>query len=253
MNNINAIKFISEGVSTVSLIKKCDVLTDYNVSLEYSYNGNDWSEWDFSSLSINSDGALYIRGYNPDGFSALNTHFSFVIKGDKVSCSGNIMSLIDYNNLPDVIPNAYCFYGLFEGCTALKTAPELPAKTLADWCYAYMFSFCTSLIKTPELPAKTLADWCYAYMFFDCSSLTTAPELPAMKLADSCYYRMLSKCTSLVKAPELPAKTLSNWCYAYMFKDCTSLATTPELPTTEKLVFCYESMFSGCTTLKGEQ
>ena len=65
---MNTIMFLSEGTSTVSLIKKCNVLTDYNVSLEYSYNGNDWSEWDFSSLSINSDGALYIRGYNPDGF-----------------------------------------------------------------------------------------------------------------------------------------------------------------------------------------
>ncbi len=171
MNTMNTIMFLSEGVSIISLIKKCNVLTDYNVSLEYSYNGNDWSEWDFSSLSINSDGALYIRGYNPDGFSALNTHFSFVIKGDKVSCSGNIMSLIDYNNLPDVIPNAYCFYGLFECCTALKTAPELPAKTLSDWCYAYMFKDCTSLATTPELPTTELVYCCYESMFSGCTAL----------------------------------------------------------------------------------
>ena len=197
MNTMNTIMFLSEGASTVSLIKRGDVLTNYNVSLEYSYDGIDWSEWDFSSLSINSDGALYIRGYNPDGFSSLNTHFSFIIKGDKVSCSGNIMSLIDYKNLPDVIPCDYCFYGLFENCTALTTAPELPATKLTEHCYSFMFSDCSSLKITPELPAKTLADSCYTSMFYGCSSLTAKPELPATKLADYCYSWMFDGCTFL--------------------------------------------------------
>ena len=34
---------------------------------------------------------------------------------------------------------------MFFGCASLKTAPELPATTLADNCYAYMFQNCTSL------------------------------------------------------------------------------------------------------------
>ena len=42
MNNINAIKFLSEGISTISLTKVSNT-TYYNVSLEYSYNGTDWS------------------------------------------------------------------------------------------------------------------------------------------------------------------------------------------------------------------
>ena len=146
MNTMNTIKFFSEGASIVSLVKKGDFPTDYNVSLEYSYNCTDWSAWDLSSLTVNSGDALYIRGNNPSGFnSSPEAYYSFVIEGDKVSCSGNIMSLIDYKNWPDVIPCSYCFYGLFENCNALTSAPELPATKLADYCYSWMFNGCTFL------------------------------------------------------------------------------------------------------------
>ena len=202
MNNINAIKFISEGTSTISLAKVSNP-TDSSVSLEYSYNGVDWDRWDFSSLTLNSGDTLYIRGNNPSGFNSYNKntktykYHKFIIEGDNVSCSGNIMSLIDYKNLPDVIPCSYCFYGLFENCTALTTAPELPATKLTDKCYVFMFSGCTSLTTAPELPATELAESCYESMFSNCYSLTTAPELPATKLADYCYSWMFNGCTFL--------------------------------------------------------
>ena len=119
-----------------------------------------------SGLTLNSGDELYIRGNNPSGFSSsIVNYYNFVIEGDKVSCSGNIMSLIDYENLPNIISCDYCFYGLFSGCTALTTAPELPAMTLAERCYAYMFSDCNSLTAKPELPAIELATDCYLGMF----------------------------------------------------------------------------------------
>ena len=201
MNNINAIKFISKGTSTISLAKVSNP-TDYNISLEYSYNGFDWSAWDLSALTINQGDTLYIRGNNPSGFNSYNKntktykYHKFIIEG-KVSCSGNIMSLIDYKNLPDVIPCSYCFYGLFENCNALTTAPELPATKLTDKCYVFMFSGCTSLTTAPELPATELAESCYESMFSNCYSLTSAPELPATKLADYCYSWMFNGCTFL--------------------------------------------------------
>ena len=223
MNNINAIKFISEGASIVSLVKKGDFPTDYNVSLEYSNNGTDWSAWDLSGLTVNSGDALYVRGNNPSRFNySPEVYYSFVIKGDKVSCSGNIMSLIDYKNLPDTIPCDYCFFKLFSNCTALTTAPELPATRLAEYCYRYMFKNCTSLTTAPELPAKNLADNCYSSMFSNCTSLTIAPELPAMTLAERCYAYMFEGCTSLTSKPELPATELATDCYLGMF-DGTSL------------------------------
>ena len=201
MNNINAIKFLSEGASIISLAtvraKSCKQI-DCNISLEYSYNGIDWNEWDLSALTVNSGDTLYIRGYNPSGFSYNPlAYYTFRIEGGKVSCSGNIMSLIDYKTLPDVIPCKYCFYGLFEGCTSLTTAPELPAKTLADYCYAFMFYGCNSLTFAPKLPAKILINYCYRKMFAYCTALTAKPELPAILPPNWYYFRMFDGCTLL--------------------------------------------------------
>ena len=204
MNNINAIKFISEGTSTISIINKHSFQSDFDISLEYSYDGanwkTNWNEWDFSGLTINSGNTLYIRGYNPDGFSYWNedkTYYNFIIEGDKVSCSGNIMSLIDYKKMPNIIPCEYCFYGLFKDCNALTTAPELSATIIKEWCYSSMFNGCSGLITAPELPAKKLVDFCYAYMFKDCTALTTAPKMPVNELADYCCGNMFDGCTLL--------------------------------------------------------
>ena len=64
---------------------------------------------------------------------------TFLITGS-MTASGNIMSLIDNgacNTL--IIPNNYCFYRLFQGCSKLDSAPELPATTLTENCYESMF------------------------------------------------------------------------------------------------------------------
>ena len=60
---------------------------------------------------------------------------------------------------------------MFNGCTSLTTAPDLPATTLVTSCYGFMFNGCTSLVSAPELPATTLAKNCYYSMFHGCSSL----------------------------------------------------------------------------------
>jgi hypothetical protein len=60
---------------------------------------------------------------------------------------------------------------MFEGCSSLVNAPELPATTLANYCYQNMFEGCTSLVNAPELPATTLANYCYSKMFKGCTNL----------------------------------------------------------------------------------
>ena len=87
---------------------------------------------------------------------------------------------------------------MFYACTSLITAPsELHATTLTAYCYRYMFQNCTSLTSAPELPATTLAGNCYQYMFQGCESLTTAPSLPATTLANNCYNSMFRNCYKL--------------------------------------------------------
>ena len=60
---------------------------------------------------------------------------------------------------------------MFNRCTSLTKAPELPATTLATKCYHGMFNGCKSLIQAPALPATTLAEYCYYRMFYGCTSL----------------------------------------------------------------------------------
>ena len=158
-------------------------------------------------------------------------------------------SLTTAPELPATTLVINCYNSMFSGCTSLTTAPTLPATTLANQCYQNMFSGCTSLTTAPTLPATTLIDYCYGSMFSGCTSLTTAPTLPATTLASGCYNSMFSGCTSLTTAPTLPATTLANSCYGSMFSGCTSLTTAPTLPATTLVGYCYGSMFSGCTSL----
>ena len=83
----------------------------------------------------------------------------------KIAASGNINSLLEENEETartiSLEGKNYCYNGMFNGCTSLTTAPELPATTLANNCYSMMFWNCTSLTQAPELPATTLAERCY--------------------------------------------------------------------------------------------
>ncbi|MBR5973129.1 MAG: leucine-rich repeat protein [Paludibacteraceae bacterium] len=231
---------------------------DNNPDVQYSLDGGEtWTALaagDTITLAHKGDKAL-LRGNNPEGFSKDWNQFSTLKMTGKVAASGSVMSLIDGVGLSTEVPGNYCFYKLFQGCTSLTQAPELPATTLAYSCYRDMFEGCTSLTQAPKLPATTLAEACYFGMFADCTNLTQAPELPATTLPttsnveNGCYSLMFLGCTSLTQAPELPATTLAEGCYADMFYGCTSLTQAPKLPATTLSDFCYFEMFSGCTSL----
>ena len=158
-------------------------------------------------------------------------------------------SLTEAPELPATELAEYCYSGMFSGCTSLTKAPALPATELAEYCYFDMFRCCMSLTKAPALPAMELAEGCYSSMFKVCKSLTTAPDLPATKLAKSCYELMFIDCNSLTEAPALPAMELAEYCYSSMFSFCTSLTTAPVLPATDLAESCYAAMFGGCTSL----
>ena len=193
---------------------------EWDGTVEYSTDKNTWSTWDGSEIP-SANKKLYLRGKNNTTFYS-KKGAQFVLS-EKAGCYGNINTLLDYENPPTTIAKSYCYSSMFQGCTSLTTAPELPATTLAEFCYRSMFDGCKSLTTAPELPATTLAGGCYQYMFYDCTSLTSAPELPATTLATNCYSSMFSGCTSLTTAPALPATTLQYGCYDSMFQGCTGL------------------------------
>ena len=220
-------------------------------NLEYSSDGgNTWATLHANEqvTFTNVGDSVMLRGINPNGFSGFPEPAYFTMKG-RIAASGSVMSLIDGEGISTTIPHQECFCYLFQNCTSLTQAPELPATDVTQSCYRFMFKGCTNLKQAPELPATVLDYACYYEMFKGCTSLTQAPQLPATELKDGCYSYMFENCTGLTQAPELPATTLEDSCYMNMFSGCTSLTRAPELPATELIRYCYMNMFNGCTNL----
>ena len=274
----NSLEFVSDNSFTMSARKYWDGTISYN-----NGNGNGWTIWDGSQISsgeINGRQRIYFRGNrNENGrlTSGSKTN-SWKITGSNVECNGNIECLLDYQKVaagehPEMGIKCYkymfadcsalitapqlpapstveeCYYGMFMNCSSLTTAPALPAASVGYGSYNSMFYGCSSLTTAPALHSIYINNYCYMYMFYGCSKLTTAPELPATTLDTDCYYGMFQGCSSLTTAPALPANYLAKGCYSYMFKNCSSLTTAPELPVATLADYCYSSMFSNCSSL----
>lgn len=212
--------------------------------LEYSVNNGTWQKVvanqgvDFGG----NLGSLCLRGKCPNGTATSWEKYSTITFSDenvKVDCSGDIRTLIDYTAYDAVATENSSFISLFQNCTALKSAPQLPAKALKESCYQQMFEGCTSLTQAPDLPATVLKESCYQSMFTGCTALVKVPKkLPAIELDNYCYESMFKGCTSLTKAPELRATKIKEGCYKSMFEDCKKLISVTMLATE----YGYESL-----------
>ena len=225
----------------------------YKISgLEYSVNNGDWTTL-VAGTGVpfgGSNGNLRLRGTNLKGTSVPSQYstIEFTDTNVPVACTGDIRTLLDWDNYTTVNTENARFNYLFNNCSVLTSAPELPATSLAYNCYHCMFSGCTNLKSAPKLPAPTLTTGCYTGMFSMCTNLKTAPELPAETLALQCYDRMFSGCTNLKTAPKLPAKFSEPECYASMFSGCTNLKSA-ELSIEFLKRGCCGHMFYDCTNL----
>ena len=225
----------------------------YKISgLEYSVNNGDWTTLEAGTGVTfgGSNGNLRLRGTNLKGTSVTGQYstITFTDSNVPVACTGDIRTLLDWNNYTTVNTENAMFIKLFENCSVLTSAPKLPATSLAYNCYYCMFLGCTNLKSAPKLPAPTLTTCCYYCMFAMCTNLKTAPELPAEELAYQCYDSMFSGCTNLKTAPELPAKISQRECYARMFSGCTNLKSA-ELSIEFLDRDCCSQMFNNCTNL----
>ena len=148
---------------------------------------SDWgsTDWDDAEADIDapyvtfggSNGDLRLRGKSSHGTAKDSDYGSawirFTYTDVPVYCTGDIRTLIDYEAYGTVNTADAKFCTLFYYNTMLRTAPELPATTLASQCYAYMFQGCSELTAAPVLPAEILAEKCYEYMFIGCTALSS--------------------------------------------------------------------------------
>lgn len=82
-----------------------------------------------------------------------------------------------------------CYMEMFLNNASLTTAQSSigdSSTTMAASACTYMFQGCTSLTTAPELPATTLAKNCYYGMFFGCTSLNRITCLATDVSASSC-------------------------------------------------------------------
>ena len=140
-----------------------------SVSLEYSRDGSTWNDFIVGTTTVtlaNVGDKMAVRAKTTNStFSIGLANYNRFSMTGKIAASNSIMYLLKNDGDLDVISEKYCFRYLFNVCTSLTTAPELPATTLAQGCYTGMFHNCSSLTTAPELPATTLIGTCYANMF----------------------------------------------------------------------------------------
>ena len=182
--------------------------------IEYSVgNSNVWTKFTPASQPVpfgGEKGDLHLRGISPYG--TLQAQIVFGNNTTPVACSGDIRTLVDWENYETADTRSAIFYGLFKNCTVLTSAPELPSTNLADQCYWSMFWDCTSLAVAPKLPATTLTNGCYANMFHGCTKLTEAPVLKAAMLVENCYNGMFTGCSNLNSITMLATDISANDC-----------------------------------------
>ena len=207
--------------------------------LEYSVNFGEWKTYT-ARTSIQFGGRfgnLRLRGTNINGTAENETKYATISlsRDVKVKCTGDIRTLLDYNDYKNVNTANARFCYLFFKCAALTSVPKLPAKDLADRCYHNMFAECTAIEKAPELPATKLKEYCYYCMFDGCTALTEVPDLPAKELPEQCYHWMFLGCKELVKGPKISAATISQYsCYG-MFSSCAKLSSVALLMPNDEI------------------
>ena len=237
--NLTPIPYVTFKADTEQKFKM--TTQNYTISgLEYSVNDGEWQdvEADTEVPFGGENGTLRLRGTNQNGTATSTVNYStikFTVANVNVACTGDIRTLLNWKNYTTVDTQNARFCSLFNGCSVLTSAPELPATNLAEKCYASMFKGCTNLETAPALPATYLVGYCYFYMFADCKNLNTAPELPATHLALFCYYGMFQGCSSLQKAPDLSATDLRYNCYTNMFCNCTNLTSVTMLAPSDQI------------------
>ena len=250
-HNTDALEYsLDEGRTWVALPANTDtpiITTGNSILWRGTMSPGNKNQYFVATGRFNASGNPLSLKYNNDFVGAVCVNYQFYKLFQNCTTLVNAQDLIIPDNFGGKIRTCM---EMFEGCTSLVTAPELPALTLTTNCYSSMFSGCTSLTTAPQLPATSLANDCYSRMFENCVNLTTAPALAVTSLASGCCQYMFSGCTSLTTAPDLPATTLANNCYLLMFNGCTSLTTAPALlPATTLATGCYQRMFQNCKEL----
>lgn len=196
-------------------------------ALFWSADASTWIEWNGASIPVSAGGALYMCGSGNTKLHDSTYGGQFNVSGRNVSCFGDIMALLDHEDVEAGIEPA-----------------------MAAGAFANLFAYSTSLISAPDLTAKTLSQNCYAHMFDRCQNLVNAPKMSVTTLASGCCYSMFSDCVNLISLPQIPFSNLPASCYQYMFYGCEKIKISAT--QTSEYSTMYFSGYSGTANAVGQ-
>ncbi len=170
------------------------------ITVHYRIDMGDWIAIKSAtySQSISKGQRLYIKS---------NTPFTFLIIG-RCKIGGDIRSIMYGDNYK--IFNGGNYTRVFNSCTTIEEVePNLLqyVTDLSDYCYDSMFEGCTSLTTAPELPVTTLTSYCYRNMFNGCSKLNYIKMLATDISASGCLDHWVSNVASIGSFVKNPAMT----------------------------------------------
>lgn len=265
--------FTLKAIESGSTVKISKIGTPNTQSLYFRTKDIGWTPYTIDDV-INLDKGDYVQFWNHRLYlSTSNDNLAYFTMTGKIEASGNIQSLLNFN---EIAPK-YCFRKLFQNCTSLVRAPKvLPASVVEEMAYGATFSK-TSITNFPKILATTIGirgcqymfEACpitrvknfspsvvdtYAcnYMFYNCTSLTEVNKIDIQTLNGSYnLYGMFAGCNNLIYGPKiLIATILRKNCYEKMFAGCKKLLYAPILPAENLRAQCYNYMFQGCEQIR---
>ena len=133
-----------------------------NIALDYSIDsGNTWTSISNSTISVQQGDKVLFKGNNSTTTSiGIGT---FTSTSTTFNVYGNVMSLLYGDNFIGQTNLSYnIFRSLLSGSSVVSAENlVLPSTTLTYGCYSSMFQNCSSLTVAPQLPATTMGDYCY--------------------------------------------------------------------------------------------
>ena len=235
INDYLTIEALEDGLTASLSTNACEYCIDGSMEWTSLAAGT-------ATPAINTGQTLSFRatGLKPASSTGIGT---FTIS-KKCNLSGNCMSMLFggfANGRESLRGYDYAFYKLFYNSTTVCGVANgfLSATILGYKCYGSMFQGCTSLTAAPELPATTLATYCYSNMFQYCRRLKYIKMLATDISATNCLadwvYEVAATGTfvkntfaqwDVVGESGVP----SGWTitYPYTPQECTSLTITAD-------------------------
>lgn len=240
---------------------KISVTINSTAKKKYFYYTTDDIKWvkstDNLQINLEKDKKIRLRCIFK-GNTVLNKYKPYLTfsgpDSHKVIVSGDIQSLSagdDFKNQQNLA--TYC-NGLFSGKDWSFNGLVLSSKNLSESCYQRMFENCTNLTNAPDLPATDLKDSCYSYMFSGCTSLKKTGNVQWSNTANRCCEYMFIGCTGLTNVSDTifyDNVNLTTECYWGMFQDCTNISSVRILKKVlpDSADGCFGRMFAGCSDL----